>query len=104
MRYAIIVVLMCLLASCVVYPGDEKTISAMGYDVADVTVFLSSIGADSQSFIASSSLRKQYERFRDGEVTQFMAQAKAKSDANSARSSGIAAGLATGMIISGSGK
>jgi hypothetical protein len=102
MRIITTLLLVLLLASCTVTPREEQAIKNMGYDIGDVEVFLTSIGSDGYAFLKSPSLRKQYERFRDGEVTPFIAQAKAKEDADRQRTSGLATGLATGLAI-GSG-
>jgi hypothetical protein len=98
MRY-LILVLVILLAGCIVYPGDEAILKSMGYNVDDVSVFLGSIGRDSQDFLKSPSLRKQYDKFNNGETSNFINQAQNKHDKESSQSTGLATGIAVGMAM-----
>lgn len=66
----------------------------LGYDVADVGVFLKGTDYSCGDFIGSRGLRAQYELFRDGKVSGFMEQARAKKSADDAQAT---ANMAMGM-------
>lgn len=63
----------------------SKDIEKIGYsDFGDVQVFCKRIDASLEDFIASPGLRKQYELFKDGKISDFIKTAEAnkqKSDA-----------------------
>ena len=75
-------------------------ITALGYDVCDVKVFLKGTSFDNRDFLNSQGLRKQYEAYVDGAKTGFMEKARLKKDKEDAETIGFATGLAVGSSLS----
>ena len=73
-------------------------ITALGYDVDDVQVFLKGTSFDNRDFLNSQGLRKQYESYADGVKTGFMEKARLKKNKDDA----VALGFFTGMAVGSS--
>lgn len=71
-------------------------ITALGYDVGDVKVFLKGTSFDNRDFLKSQGLRKQYEAYADGIRTGFIEKARLKKDKDDAATLGFVAGMAVG--------
>lgn len=75
-------------------------ITALGYDVDDVRVFLKGTSFDNRDFLNSYGLRKQYEAYADGIKTGFMEKARLKKDKEDAVALGFVTGVAVGSSSS----
>lgn len=84
----------------------DAKIASMGYkDKVDVRFFLRSLGYNRNDFIKSSGLRKQYELFHEGHVSEYVGARKtkmAKDKASSDASDNLLMGVAVGSMISSS--
>ena len=78
----------------------DDEIVEMGYNVKDVDVFLRTIGSSRNDFLNSEGMRRQYDTFNQGKMTDYVRTAMAKKKADDASSSGFASGMAVGMVMS----
>lgn len=75
-------------------------ITALGYDVGDVKVFLKGTSFDNRDFLKSQGLRKQYEAYAEGVKTGFIEQARLRKDKDDAENLGFVTGMAVGSSLS----
>ena len=85
----------------------EKKLVGMGYDIAEVRVFLKGTDFDAEDLCASEGLKRQFEAFRKGEPSGFMAEARTRylmgqaAQASSAARAQVAAQMAGANMAGG---
>lgn len=72
----------------------------LGYDVKEVEVFCSRIGATLEDFLVSQGLQRQYLKFINGETTDFIRKSEYEQESNRSSSSNFATGIAVGASLS----
>lgn len=81
---------------------DQQKIEAYNYSYASVQVFLNLIGATNDQFLSSQGLRKQFELYENGTMTDFIRSAEEKRAgqdmANRAASNAMIGGMLGGML------
>lgn len=81
-----------------------STITKIGYDAKDVEIFCRYIGISLEDFIDSEGIKKQYELFRQGYITEYMRQARENKMKEGGKTTGIAIGVGVGYLLGSGGR
>jgi len=82
----------------------RNEISAQGFNIKDVEIFLKGTDYTTGDFLASPSLRKQYQLFQEGN-NDFMDKARLAKKANDAKSSAsMAVGISAASMATSSSR